>query len=302
MFFPNAAPDDRQQLAAISACLRNLTIISGGPGTGKTHTVKNLLAVLWRQWQEQLSRPPRTALAAPTGKAVVRMRDAIGGATAGQLDDEDTQRWLASLVPTTIHRLLGYQPAAPTRFRHDASRPLSIDLLVVDEASMVDLPTMCKLIEAVPRHARIILLGDREQLASVGAGSVLADITSGIGEQGIRYSSAQRERIATVTEVNIPTALCDESAPPIADAIVHFVQPYRSRADSGVQQAAYAISAGRIDAATAWLSGEAAGDQGPYEDLRSHDHAGNQLADAALEVILDGYAGPGLPRSPRTGP
>jgi len=291
--FPDARPDDRQRLAAVSACLRGLTIISGGPGTGKTYTVKKLLAVLWQQWMAGVGHPPRAALVAPTGKAVVRMREALAQDLDALPIAPETRAWIGARVPTTLHRLLGYQPGSPTRFRHDPDSPLPIDLLVVDEASMVDLPLMCKLIEATPRHARVLLLGDREQLASVGAGSVLADITSGIGPQGIRYSPAHARAIADATAIEVAAELCDDAAPPIADGIVQFIEPHRSRPNSGVQQTAYAISDERLETAAAWLTGEAAEQQGPFEDLAWHGHTGRGLAEAALEEILNTYAGPG---------
>ena len=157
------------QEAAIEAALTNsLTVISGGPGTGKTTTV---VSILLRLMQPGLP-PLRIALAAPTGKAAARLEQTIrDGLTApGRAD-------LLTAIPraSTLHRLLGSRRDSP-QFRHHAGNPLALDLLVVDEASMVPLPLMAKLFDALPPNARAILLGDRDQLASVDPGNVLADI------------------------------------------------------------------------------------------------------------------------------
>ncbi|MEI6561693.1 MAG: exodeoxyribonuclease V subunit alpha [Verrucomicrobiota bacterium] len=151
------------QEAAIEAALLNpLTVISGGPGTGKTTTVVAILLRLLAQNAASL----RIALAAPTGKAAARLEQSLREQAAG----------LAAIPhASTLHRLLGSQRNS-AQFKHHAGNPLALDLLVVDEASMVPLPLMAKLFDALPPHARVILLGDRDQLASVEPGSVLADI------------------------------------------------------------------------------------------------------------------------------
>jgi hypothetical protein len=161
---------DWQKLAAALAWRGRLTIISGGPGTGKTTTVVALLACL-------LGENPglRIALAAPTGKAAARMLEALRSQRAGTLAPE-----LQALLPReshTLHRLLGVTPEAG-RFRHHAGNPLPIDALVVDEASMLDLALACRLCEAVPPAARLILLGDKDQLAAVEAGAVFAELSA----------------------------------------------------------------------------------------------------------------------------
>lgn len=153
--FTDRGPD-QQRLAAATAALRPLTIIAGGPGTGKTTTVAKLLTVL-----ERVVPGCSVALAAPTGKAAARLQEAVPTHTA-----------------STLHRLLGWRPDARGRFRYDRSNPLPHDVIVVDETSMVSLPLMARLIEAVRPEARVVLVGDPDQLASIDAGAVLGDLVA----------------------------------------------------------------------------------------------------------------------------
>ncbi len=180
--FPDARSGDAQARAAALALRRALLLVTGGPGTGKTTTIARLLVLRIAQARTDGAAPPRIALAAPTGRAADRMaeslRQAAQGLRALGIDDG-----LLDALPTgasTLHRLLGVIPESPD-FRHHAGHPLPLDLLVVDEASMVDLPLMCKLAEAVPDGAQLILLGDPDQLPSVEAGDVLAAILEAAG-------------------------------------------------------------------------------------------------------------------------
>jgi exodeoxyribonuclease V alpha subunit len=161
---------DRQRLAAAVAAGRWLTVLAGGPGTGKTTTLAKLLAVL----RDQPGQPVRIALAAPTGKAQARMAEAVSGVVTG-FGDDDRER-LGDVSATTLHRLLGWRPGGGSRFRHDRDNRLPYDVVVVDEASMVSLTLMARLIEALRDDARLILVGDPYQLASVEAGAVLGDL------------------------------------------------------------------------------------------------------------------------------
>ena len=179
--FPHARDGDLQARAAALALVRNLLLVSGGPGTGKTTTIARLLVLLAAQHRALDDAPPRIALAAPTGRAADRMaqglREAVQRLRADGIDPA-----LCDALPTearTLHRLLGVQGDSP-RFRHGADQPLAYDVVVVDEASMVDLPLMCKLVEAVGGGA-LILLGDPDQLPSVEAGDVLAAICEAAG-------------------------------------------------------------------------------------------------------------------------
>ena len=169
--FTDDAPE--QRAAARRAVTGWTTVISGGPGTGKTATVAKILAVL-------LAGEPglRIALAAPTGKAAARMQEAIRESVAG-LDEQDRAR-VGDREASTLHRLLGWKPGQRTRFKHDKDNRLPHDVVIVDETSMVPLTMMARLLDALRPDARLILLGDPDQLASVEAGAVLADLVAGL--------------------------------------------------------------------------------------------------------------------------
>jgi exodeoxyribonuclease V alpha subunit len=166
---------DRQQLAAAVSALSRVSVLAGGPGTGKTTTVARLLALL----RDQPGPALRIALAAPTGKAAARLEEAVRAATA-QLEPDDQHR-LGDLTASTLHRLLGWLPSNRSRFRHDATNQLPHDVVIVDEMSMVSLTLMARLLEAVRPSARLVLVGDPDQLSSVEAGAVLADIARAPG-------------------------------------------------------------------------------------------------------------------------
>ncbi len=172
-------PEFAEQRGAAEVSLsRALTVLTGGPGTGKTTTVARLLVLLAEQ-AELDGRPPlRMALAAPTGKAAARLLEAVRGEVAA-LDPADRDR-LPELSATTLHRLLGSRPDTSSRFRHNRDNRLPHDVIVVDETSMVSLTMMARLLEAVRPQARLLLVGDPDQLASVEAGAVLADLVDGL--------------------------------------------------------------------------------------------------------------------------
>lgn len=181
--FPDATTDDRQARAAAAALRHALLLVTGGPGTGKTTTITRLLVLLAAQAQGEGRAPPRIALAAPTGRAAERMAGSLRAARA-RLAADGVDPALLERLPrtgTTLHRLLGTVPDTP-RFRHHADNPLPFDVVVVDEASMIDLPLMAKLVEAVPDGARLVLLGDPDQLPSVEAGDVLGGILRAAGD------------------------------------------------------------------------------------------------------------------------
>ena len=177
---------DWQREAAKMAVKQSFSIITGGPGTGKTTTVVKILALL----QELAEQPLHIALAAPTGKAAMRLQESIGFNKAALPCSETIKSHIPETV-TTLHRLLGAKPPSPY-FRHDATKPLVYDLVVVDEASMVDLALMSKLLDALKPGARLILLGDKDQLASVESGAVLADLTMALPEHTLELKKSHR--------------------------------------------------------------------------------------------------------------
>ena len=173
--------DGDQARAAVEAVRRRFAVVAGGPGTGKTTTVARIVALLCEQSPQ---RPPLIALAAPTGKASARLQEAVHE-EAARLDISDAVRaQLRALSATTIHRLLGYRPGSRSRFRHDREQRLPHDVVIVDETSMVSLSLMARLIEALRSDARLVLVGDPGQLASIEAGAVLGDIVAGASAGG----------------------------------------------------------------------------------------------------------------------
>lgn len=237
-----------QEAAIETAIAQPLTVISGGPGTGKTTTV---VAILLRLMQPD-SPPLRIALAAPTGKAAARLEQTIrdGVARHGRAD-------LLAAIPraSTLHRLLGSRRDSP-QFRHHAGNPLALDLLVVDEASMVPLPLMAKLFDALPPRARAILLGDRDQLASVDPGNVLADIVDAAALPGS----------------------------PLQGSLAVLKKNYRFGNESAIYRLCETVRAGRSDEALAVLAAAHA------DDLSSVAlPAPSRLTEALREPVLAGY-------------
>lgn len=229
---------DWQKVAAAIAVQKRFAVISGGPGTGKTTTVIKLLALYLRQKLAQ-GQKAQIKLAAPTGKAAARLSESISSAKERLNLDED----LVSLIPgeaTTLHRLLGVIPNS-IQFRHDRSNPLHLDMLVLDEASMVDLPMMARLLAALPENACLVLLGDRDQLASVEAGSVLGDICSWPGE--LLYSDQQTQ--ALVNLGCLPAESNNSGIQTgIADCLSLLRKSYRFDEHSGIGFLARAVNAG----------------------------------------------------------
>ncbi len=174
-------PDDRlQRAAAATAALRSLTVIAGGPGTGKTTTVARICALLGEladaAGRAAVSEPPLVALCAPTGKAAARLQEAVREESTRLPVTDPVRTWLSGLHASTIHRLLGWRPDARGRFRHDAVNRLAHDVVIVDETSMVPLTLMSRLVDAIRPDARLVLVGDPDQLTAIEAGAVLRDI------------------------------------------------------------------------------------------------------------------------------
>lgn len=232
---------DWQKIAAAMALLGTLTIISGGPGTGKTTTVVNLLACL-------LAQDPgcRIALAAPTGRGAARMLEAVR-LRAAELPEEIQARLPKESF--TIHRLLGVTPAA-SRLRHHADNLLPIDALVVDEASMLDLALATKLVEAVPESARIILLGDKDQLTAVESGSVFSELSA-----DPRLSDECLVKVSDLCGIPVHTVCPPAPAEPngLHDSVVWLSENFRFARDSGIGRLARDINAGDTEQLLVWL-------------------------------------------------
>ncbi|QFU02892.1 RecBCD enzyme subunit RecD [Halomonas sp. THAF5a] len=244
---------DWQKAACALAGRSRFAVITGGPGTGKTTTVVRLLALLQAlamgnsddEESEADGAPPlRIRLAAPTGKAAARLNESIAGQVArldldGLADDPERLREVIPKDVSTLHRLLGSRPDT-RRFRHDRHNPLPLDVLVVDEASMVDVGMMAAMLEALPPRARLVLLGDKDQLASVEAGSVLGDLCA--RAEGGHYTPATAEWLAEATGQPLPAETRDADGQPLDQAIAMLRVSHRFTADSGIGQLAAAIN------------------------------------------------------------
>jgi len=246
--------DPRQRLAALGAVRHNLCVISGGPGTGKTTTVVRILALLIEEALELGLPPPRMMLLAPTGKAAARLSESIQAGRA-KLDCRDVVRNAIELEAATIHRRLGVRPGHPTRFFHDRAHPLSADIVLVDEASMVDLALMAKLLDAVPPAARLVLLGDKDQLASVEAGALLGDICHVSADRS--YSAVFGAEIERVLGPEVAAAVpMGRSTPGIWDCVVELTHSFRFREDGGIGRLAKAINLGHAQEAAAQVESQ----------------------------------------------
>ena len=228
---------DWQKVAAFASVMKRFCVISGGPGTGKTFTVAKILALLLEQpGAEKI----RIALAAPTGKAAARLQEAIKNSKA-KLDCREEIRKLIPEEASTIHRLLGSVPDSPY-FRHNAENPLSAEVVVVDEASMVDLALLSKLAQAVPPTARLILLGDKDQLASVEAGAVLGDLCDTGKVHGYSQNFCDALKKIAGADVACPAEGMDGFG--IRDSIVQLLRSYRFGAVSGIGEVSRAVNEG----------------------------------------------------------
>ncbi|MGP9535505.1 MULTISPECIES: exodeoxyribonuclease V subunit alpha [unclassified Halomonas] len=250
--FPPNDTLDWQKVACALAARSSFAIITGGPGTGKTTTVVRLLALLQTlQLAQPNAHPLRIRLAAPTGKAAARLNESIAGQVnelplsglESLLDEHsDASSSNAIDIPTevtTIHRLLGAR--ADTRhFRHNAANPLALDVLVVDEASMVDIEMMTALLSALPASAKLVLLGDKDQLASVEAGAVLGDLCR--RANAAHYTPATAQWLAELTDHPLPDELIDQEGQPLDQAITMLRVSHRFTETSGIGQLAQAIN------------------------------------------------------------
>jgi exodeoxyribonuclease V alpha subunit len=241
LFADSQANPDWQRMACALAATQSFAVITGGPGTGKTTTVVKLLLLL-----QQLAgdKPLHIELAAPTGKAAARLTQSIAGTIAKLRNRTDfsTLPWHSvQLQAVTIHRLLGTIPGRQA-FRHHQGRPLPLDVLVVDEASMVDVELMSALLQALPKHARLILLGDKDQLASVEAGAILGELCREANSGG--YSQETAALLSTLTGQAIPADFVSSNAGALEQHIVMLRTSHRFAATSAIGRLAAAINTG----------------------------------------------------------
>lgn len=240
LFGQPAEQIDWQKLACALATRRAFSIITGGPGTGKTTTVVRLLALLQAPAVES-GQPLRIRLAAPTGKAAARLTESISQQVRQLSVDESVRDKIPTEV-TTVHRLLGSRPGT-RHFRHHAGNPLQLDVLVVDEASMIDLEMMANLLDALPPHARMVLLGDKDQLASVEAGAVLGDLCRD-AEVGL-YSPQTRAWLESVSGENLAASGLQEgdaTRHALAQQVVMLRHSRRFGQGSGIGQLARLVN------------------------------------------------------------
>ncbi|OKY24939.1 exodeoxyribonuclease V subunit alpha [Thalassotalea sp. PP2-459] len=228
---------DWQEVAVANALTKHFSIIAGGPGTGKTYTVTKLLAALVMLAQQI---PLKIALTAPTGKAAQRLSESINKALSGF--SESISADILAKIPTkaqTLHRLLGVIPHSPN-FKHHQQNKLSVDVLLIDEVSMVDLPMMARVIRALPEGCRVILLGDAQQLPSVAAGSLLSDLAP------ISTAVYSKENATYLMQVTGSESLCSHKTQ-FVDHVTYLTHSRRFSSEGGIGQLAAQVINGQAE-------------------------------------------------------
>lgn len=288
---------DWQKVACAMALRTRFTLVTGGPGTGKTTTVVKLLALLQHLALREggRGRALRIRLAAPTGKAAARLTSSIVNAVHElRLDQMPHAGAVRAAIPTdvsTVHRLLAALGGA-RRYRHDADNPLPLDVLVLDEASMVDLEMMAGVFEALPPHARLIMLGDKDQLASVEAGNVLGELCSR-ADAG-HYRNDTRTWLRAVSGEHIPVDMIDADGRDLDQAVVKLRRSWRFDASSGIGRLAEAVNSGDL-AAVGAIRKDGAADVA-WHDLDANDRILRSLVlDGAPSGFQAGGQGRGIP-------
>lgn len=264
-----------QRIAAVTSVFRKFCVISGGPGTGKTTTIAKIIALLT---EVEAGRKLKICLCAPTGKAAARLSESIRK-TKLNIDCSETVKNPAPENACTIHRLLKTVPGS-SRFYYNAGNQLPADVVVVDEASMVDLALLAKLVEAVPDNARLILVGDKDQLASVEAGSALGDICNR-GELPV-YSAESFQ--ALINGIEYPSVSKLSGRPILSDSIIVLQKNYRFSESGGIGRLSRAVNNGEADAFFDSLK-EKTDERIIWEEIKTR----NELNCALEKKIVEGY-------------
>ncbi len=284
LFGPEAS--GRQSQAAATAVTHRWSVVAGGPGTGKTTTVARIVALICEQAAAAGGAVPLVALAAPTGKAAARLQESVH-AEAITLDvAPEVRDQLLALRASTIHRLLGWRPGSSSRFRHDRNQRLAHDVVIVDETSMVSLSLMARLIEALRSGARLILVGDPGQLASIEAGAVLGDIVGadkgagagghgGAGPEIVVLDRVHRfgggiARLATAVRAGDADAVMDLLRAGADDVTWLDVDVAEAEALPAVSEPALAAARATLQAARAGRADEALDALGSFRILCAH--------------------------------
>jgi exodeoxyribonuclease V alpha subunit len=269
---------DWQAVAAMTAALKRFCVISGGPGTGKTYTVAKILALLLEQHPQQKLD---IFLSAPTGKAAARLSESIKKAK----ETLECRPEVIDAIPTethTIHRMLKTIPGSPY-FVHNEENLLTADVVVVDEASMVDLALMSKLVAAVPMNARLILIGDKDQLASVEAGSVLGDICNRNNVHG--FSDNFRKKYQDIIRKKLDIAIdSSKDRSVLQDAIVVLKKSFRFDDQSPIGALSRSVNDGDADKVLELFKTQ------QVQISRQVIHDARDLAGRLSKKLLDGCA------------
>lgn len=271
-------PVNWQKVAAVAAACKRLCIVSGGPGTGKTHTAARIIALLLSAFPGKVRR---VLLAAPTGKAAARLQESILKARR-DLDLDGPAADGFPVTASTIHRLLGLRGDGRAG-RYNLSNPLPADLVIIDEASMIDLSLMHRLLESIVADTRLVLMGDKDQLASVEAGSVLADLCGRDGR--ISFSASFAKAVSKVCRFDLPGRMVvAEPSGGLVDHVVFLKRSYRFDPGGGIGALAAAINAGRAERVLELLADTR---QTSLEWIRPDD--GRQFREVVEKVVSENY-------------
>jgi exodeoxyribonuclease V alpha subunit len=265
---------DWQLAAAVSGVLNNFTIITGGPGTGKTTTVAKILAILFA-----IDPALKVALAAPTGKAAVRMAESLKS-SALNVDGNINERF-QSITPGTIHRLLKYIPESPY-FKHDHSNPVNFDVVIVDESSMIDVALFAKLLDAIGLNTKLILLGDKNQLASVEAGSLFGDLCntqSGLNLLTASWVELINSFIKDASRKITSHHITEDIGHPLSQHVIELKRSHRFTSDKGIGRFSKAIIKNDVETLQEYLQNNT--DEQVIID--------KEYSNAIFEKFIEGY-------------